>query len=177
MLEVLLLSIALILALVVLVMAFFHMFTSVPFVPSKAKVITKMVQLAKVQPGDTVYDLGAGDARILTTAKQVQPQCTAVGYEILPAAYLQGLLRIWWLKLNVTLRFQSFHKADLTKATIIFCYLIPKEMQRLEQKFSNELQFGTRVFSSMFPLPNTKPVAVHEFFTGKRKRTIYEYCY
>ena len=42
-----------------------------PFVPSPLNVVDKMLELAEVKPGETVYDLGCGDARIvIATARK-----------------------------------------------------------------------------------------------------------
>src|SRR5438067_1984323 len=40
----------------------------VPFVPTNEKVVSAMLKLAGVKEGDTVYDLGCGDGRIVITA-------------------------------------------------------------------------------------------------------------
>ena len=40
------------------------------FVPTPNEVVDKMLEMAKVTPKDTVYDLGCGDGRIVITAAQ-----------------------------------------------------------------------------------------------------------
>ena len=40
----------------------------VPFVPTNEKVVAAMLKLAAVKEGDTVYDLGCGDGRIVIAA-------------------------------------------------------------------------------------------------------------
>src|SRR5437879_10025726 len=40
----------------------------VPYVPTHPKVVTAMLKLAGVKEGDTVYDLGCGDGRIVVCA-------------------------------------------------------------------------------------------------------------
>ena len=39
-----------------------------PSVPTRMNRIRKALQLANLQPGETVYDLGAGDGRVLLIA-------------------------------------------------------------------------------------------------------------
>jgi len=54
---------------------------TVPFVPTPEKVIREMLKLAGVKPGETIYDLGCGDGRILIIAAK-EFGAKAVGIEI-----------------------------------------------------------------------------------------------
>ena len=175
MLVTVLLSIVLALLLLLVGFCFWHIIVPVPFVPTSNVMVQQMVELANVQPGETVYDLGAGDARLLIAAKRRQPTCKAMGYEVLPSAWLQGRLRIWWSKVPITLRRRSFFKANLSDADVIFAYLFPKVMQQLEQKFATELTPGTRIISHAFAFANKQPLQVHTVQDGRRERKIYVY--
>src|SRR5262245_49545779 len=52
-----------------------------PYIPSPQIVVDRMLELARVKPGETVYDLGSGDGRILITAAQ-KYRAKAVGIEL-----------------------------------------------------------------------------------------------
>ena len=39
-----------------------------PYVASPARVVDRMLELANIKPGETLYDLGCGDGRILIAA-------------------------------------------------------------------------------------------------------------
>src|ERR1700689_1439233 len=54
-----------------------------PYVPSPTPVVDRMLELASIKPGETVYDLGCGDGRILITAVE-RYKAKAVGVEISP---------------------------------------------------------------------------------------------
>src|ERR1700681_2648687 len=54
-----------------------------PYVSSPTRVVDRMLELANIKPGETLYDLGCGDGRILIAAAQ-QYQVKAVGVEISP---------------------------------------------------------------------------------------------
>ena len=40
----------------------------VPFVPTPEPIVKRMLNLAGIKPGELLYDLGAGDGRILSSA-------------------------------------------------------------------------------------------------------------
>ena len=42
----------------------------VPYVPTPTRVVAKMLEMAKVDNNDLLYDLGCGDGRIVITAAQ-----------------------------------------------------------------------------------------------------------
>src|SRR5687768_14759925 len=52
-----------------------------PFVASPQPIVDKMLEIASVKPGETVYDLGCGDGRILIAAAQ-RYKAKGVGIEI-----------------------------------------------------------------------------------------------
>src|SRR5271170_3193742 len=54
-----------------------------PYVSSPVHVVDRMLELAKIKPGETLYDLGCGDGRILIAAVE-KYQVKAVGVEISP---------------------------------------------------------------------------------------------
>src|SRR3954468_18949770 len=53
----------------------------VPFVPTPPAVVDRMLELAELKPGDVVYDVGSGDARIVIAAAK-KYGVKAVGIEI-----------------------------------------------------------------------------------------------
>ena len=64
----------------------------VPFVPTPLDVAQKMLEVAKVQPDDVVYDLGSGDGRIVILAAQ-KFGAQAVGVEINSDLYEDSCVR------------------------------------------------------------------------------------
>ena len=52
-----------------------------PWLPTRMKKVRRMLELANVQPGELVYDLGCGDGRVLVTAAR-RYGAKAVGIEI-----------------------------------------------------------------------------------------------
>src|SRR5947199_9218801 len=52
-----------------------------PYVTTPQEVVDQMLEMAKVRPGEVVYDLGSGDGRVLITAVQ-HFKARAVGIEL-----------------------------------------------------------------------------------------------
>jgi predicted RNA methylase len=55
-----------------------------PFVPSPQEVVDRMLELAEVSQGDLLYDLGAGDGRIVIAEARIYG-ARVVCFEIDPA--------------------------------------------------------------------------------------------
>jgi predicted RNA methylase len=58
-----------------------------PYLPTPPEIVRRMLKIARVGPGDVVYDLGCGDGRILIMAVKEFGADGAVGYEICMHAY------------------------------------------------------------------------------------------
>ena len=62
--------------------------------------------------------------------------------------------------LKEVVRYADFWKADLENADLVYCYLFPDLLSRLEKKLEQELRNGCSVISCNYPLPNWKPYKV-----------------
>jgi len=69
---------------------------SAPYVPTLKKNVETMFKFASIKPGMKIYDLGAGDGRLVERA--AKKGANAVGYEI-----SLGLVACFWLKKNFSL--------------------------------------------------------------------------
>lgn len=96
-----------------------------------------------------------------------------MGFELSPIFYLITLLN---LKLHSVkdyrLYYKNFFNANLRKADIIFCFLMPKTMEKLKDKFIKELKSGTKIISYAFEIKDWKPYAVIKKY---KKLPIYFY--
>ena len=80
-------------ALFILVMLSFVL-GGAPFIPTPSRVLSRMMELADIKPGEKVYDLGCGDGRLVIEANK-RHQARAVGIEISPLAYMLARLRVF----------------------------------------------------------------------------------
>lgn len=109
--------------------------------------------LAKVKKGDVIYDLGSGEGTALIIAAK-EYGATGVGIEIDP-------FRAWISKINVMIsgvgnkveiRRDNFWNQDISKASVIFMYLIPKTLVKLRPRFLKELKPGTRIVTFVYQM-------------------------
>jgi hypothetical protein len=56
------------------------------------------------------------------------------------------------LGLPVEIRRSDFFMADLSGATFIYAYLLPRTVKKLTPKFSAELKPGTKILLPSFPI-------------------------
>lgn len=132
-----------------------------PWVPSFQRRIRRAMELAQVRPGETVFDLGSGDGRVLICAAR-DFKARAVGYEIEPVHCLVSWLRARALGLQSSIRVhcQDFTRADLSSADVVFLYLTAGHVPRITSQIESQLRRGARVVSVSNELPGWKPAAV-----------------
>jgi tRNA G37 N-methylase Trm5 len=141
----------------------------VPFVPTPQEVVDKMIDLAGVKQGDTVYDLGSGDGRIVITA--AKKGARAVGFEIDPDLVKESRENIKKAGVQqlAEIRHQDILTVDVSSASVVTMYLLPDVNLKLKPKLLSQLKPGSRVVSHAFDMGDWKPDKV-ERIDG---RTIY----
>jgi methylase of polypeptide subunit release factors len=126
--------------------------------PTSPVVADAMLKLARVGPGDTVYDLGSGDGRIVILAAE-KYGARAVGVEQDPALVQASRqsARERHVDDRVLFREGDFFTADISEATVVMLYLTPSLNRLLEPKLRAELRPGTRIVSNQFPIGDWIP--------------------
>ena len=116
--------------------------------PTPMNIVNEMLALAHLQIGETLYDLGAGDGRVILNAAS-QYGVKAIGVEIDPVKVFLINVRIQLKGLGrlVHVLKSDFFKADLSKADVVFLYLSPVSHNRLSEKLLTELSDRARVVS------------------------------
>src|SRR4051794_4800617 len=74
-----------------------------PYTPTPELVVHRMLALAGLKPGEKLFDLGSGDARIVIAAAQ-RFKADAVGVELDESLYRQSTKRIASLGLSAKAR-------------------------------------------------------------------------
>ncbi len=119
-----------------------------PWWRTNKKVARAMCRLAKVGKKDVVCDLGCGDGTALSIAAK-EFGARGVGIEIDPLRYLFSKLRFRLNGLDEKVRIikKNFHHVNISSASVVFVYLVPKALERLRPKFLKELRSGTLLVS------------------------------
>lgn len=132
-----------------------------PWVPSQQGRIRRALALAGVQPGERVYDLGAGDGRALIVAAR-EFGAQAVGVEIEPlhcaAAWLRA--RAAGVGDRVSVRWGDLYKADVRDADVVFLFLTPSHVERIGAHLAPMLRPGARVVSVVADIPGWRPATL-----------------
>jgi hypothetical protein len=162
---------------IIVLMVVTSIFLRAPYVPTPMKVTKKMVKFADFKGDEVVYDLGAGDARLLIESKRSHPGITAHGFELSPPVYAVGRFLIWKSGLAVNLQMKNLFKQDVSDADCIFLYLMPGAMKTLQKKFEKELKPGTKVISHAFTFPGRTPIKKIPvpWLQGEKELLLYEW--
>ncbi|HRY90875.1 MAG TPA: class I SAM-dependent methyltransferase [Candidatus Gracilibacteria bacterium] len=126
-----------------------------PFVPTPMSACRKMMKLAKIKPGETVYDIGCGDGRMVYLAAN-EHQAKATGFELSPLVYTLAFFRKLFWRSKAKIRFRNFKNQDFRQADVIVCYLMPETLVLLRDKMEKELKPGSRVISYAFQIAGWK---------------------
>lgn len=146
-----------------------------PYVASPVRVVDRMLELANIRPGETLYDLGCGDGRILIAAVQ-KYQAKAVGVEISPKLVAEARSRIQKAGINDQARVieGDLLKTDLSGADVVTMYLVTSLNEELRPRLEKFLKPGARVVSHDYAVPGWKPSRI-EYPPGQEKHRIYVY--
>jgi precorrin-6B methylase 2 len=150
--------------------------TLAPAFPTPQEVVERMLALAQVKPGETVYDLGCGDGRIVITAAQ-KFKAHAVGIEIRRDIYESTLGRVASLGLadQVKIVHGNALKTDLGPADVVTLYLLTSSNEKLKPQFIKDLRPSARVVSHDFEIRGWKPVVTEKMSVGGRPHMIFVY--
>ncbi len=129
---------------------------SAPYVPTLKKNANAMLELADIKPGTKVYDLGAGDGRLIE--KAAGKGANAVGYEISFTLCLYFWVRKVFFRKKGQVIWGSFWGKDIADADVVLCFLMPRAMDRFKRKKYDTLKKGTKIVSNIFSMEGEKPV-------------------
>jgi SAM-dependent methyltransferase len=123
------------------------------YVPTPVEVVTEMLTIAEVKPGDVIYDLGSGDGRIVIAAVKQFGAARGVGIDLDPVRTAEAVenARAAGVSDRVTFLTQDLFESDFSEATVVAVYLLPRLLQRLMPTL-RALKPGTRIVSHNYDM-------------------------
>jgi len=138
-------------------------FYGLPSKPTRPDRIRKALQMVDLKPDETLYDLGAGDGRVLLIAAR-EFGARVVGIEIGPVQ-----CALIWLKIirnglspRAQIKLKNFYKADLSEADVAFIYGTSREVVKLTPYLKDQMKLGSRVVSISSDFPEWEPTVFDE---------------
>jgi SAM-dependent methyltransferase len=127
-----------------------------PYLPTLTPQVEAALQLADLQPGQTLIELGCGDGKVLIAAAKQGAQ--VIGYELNPLLALVCWLRTRRYRRQVRIVCGDFWRADWPATDVIFTFLLPRYMVRLDTKIVQYKHKPVKLVSFAFQIPGKVPV-------------------
>ncbi len=152
-----------------------------PYAVTPDSVVTAMLEVAGVRPGDTVVDLGSGDGRlVIAAAKEFGARGFGVDIDPVLVAYARRKAEEAGVADRAQFHQRDLFKTDLAGASVVTIYLLPTIMERVGAKLAAELAPGTRVVTHDYVLPGWRVDRVQvveapekDEIIGTRRASIY----
>lgn len=154
-------------ALIILILCFFGLSwfagSDAPYVPTKMELIRKILKTASLKKGKEFYELGSGDGRVVLEAAKLGAH--SFGIE-------QSWIRVFYSRYKANklgLKNASFFHGNIFDrlyypADIIYIYMLPQAVSRLEKKLKKELKKGSIIITQTYHFPNWRPFKKQENF-------------
>jgi len=133
-------------------------FGDTPYVQTPQNVVDRMLEVARVGPGDYVIDLGSGDGRMVITAAM---RYGARGFGVDLDRRLVALANQLAARSGVADRAvfyeRDLYDTDLTAASVVTIYLLPEVNLMVRPKLLATLKPGTRIVSHDYNMGEWPP--------------------
>ena len=132
-----------------------------PWLPTKKKDLTRILDLAELKPGDIFYELGCGDGGVASYVAK-NSEAKVIGLEIaLPLYFMAKLRQIFLGRDNLKIKLKSIFSENLSQAKVIYVFGTPDSLiKKLKDKFKRELKPGTKIMSYSFFIKGWEPIKV-----------------
>ncbi len=129
-----------------------------PYFPTPELIVDRMLKLGELKAGETMFDLGSGDGRIVIDAAR-KYKANAVGVELDDSLFKQSMERIKTLGLSSTARIVhgDLLKQDYSSADLLTVYLLPVATDLVTPILEKQLKKGARVVAHDFQFASWKP--------------------
>ena len=146
----------------------------VPYEPSAMSVVKVMLDMARVNARDVVFDLGCGDGRLVIAAVR-ERGARGVCVDIDPQRITDA--RANAAKAGVAARIEFLNRdlfeTDISRADVVMLFLWPGVNMKLRPKLLKELKPGTRIVSHYHDMGDWKPERIEHVTVEGRRHPVY----
>lgn len=136
--------------LTILIPTVYAAISGAPTMPSIGPNIEEALREAGVGLKKEFYELGTGTGNV--SKKALKMGALVTGYELSPIAYIWTAISLSLTGQRFKLKMRDFFKEDLSEADVIYTFLTPRTIGRLEKKLRKEAKKRTIVISYAFPM-------------------------
>lgn len=135
----------------------FVVFFGAPYLPTLSKQRATALKLLKLEPGQTLIELGSGDGSMLLAAAQAGLK--VVGYELNPVLVAISYFRTRKYRSQVQIIWGNYWSAVWPRTDGIYVFLLDRYMKKLDKKIiQNYPEQMVKVASYTFKIPDKKPI-------------------
>lgn len=127
-----------------------------PYLPILTKDSQRLLDLADMKAGQTLLDLGCGDAKLLRAA--ARRGIKGIGYEINPLVFIVAWLSCLRYRKLVKIRLANFWLVSWPPADVIYVFLIERYMPKLDCQLQARIKHPVQVVSYVFQIPGRQAV-------------------
>lgn len=128
----------------------------VVWIPTPYEIVQGMLGLARVTASDLVYDLGAGDGIIASSAGKLGATAVGIEYDPAMARLAKCLVEAEGMSARVSIVQGDIFKEDFSRATVVTMYLLPELNLCIRHRLL-AMPPGTRVVSHDFRMGEWDP--------------------
>ena len=122
-----------------------------PYLPTLKPQMNTAFELLDLEEGQHLLELGCGDGGVLVAAAKRGYRVT--GYELNPLLVIICRVRTWKYRKQVRVVWGNFWLKKLPAADGIFVFLLPKHMDKLDKKITQEFGKPVKLVSYAFAIP------------------------
>ncbi len=132
--------------------------------PTAPKIRKAMFDALPEHMEGTIVELGSGWGTLAFPLASRYPRCHVIGYETSTIPYLVSLLlqHLYHKHKNIKFKRRDFFKESMSDVSMAVCYLYPRAMENIKDKFEIEGNCRQLIVSDTFSIPGWKPDKVIE---------------
>lgn len=146
--------------LIIVIMFALIVFFGPPYVPTLRRQAEVALDLLDMKAGETLLELGSGDGRVMLAA--AKRGYNVIGIELNPLLFVISLFVTRKYRSQVRLIWGTYWGKPWPRADAIFTFMLPRYMNRLDQRIERWHPKPIKLASFAFTVPNREPIATKE---------------